>query len=154
MSNSKSPLALDNQLCFSLYRASHAMVRAYRPLLDELGLTYPQYLVMLALWQSNDSQSNDSQSVGQIGQLLGLDSGTLTPVLRRLEQRGLVVRRRDPHDERRRLIVLTDRGQELQRPAEDVPEKVWAKFPLEPEGYSSFKSQLNGVAEAFEAGRS
>lgn len=141
-------MALDNQLCFSLYRASHAMVRAYRPLLDELGLTYPQYLVMLALWQSNEPQS-----VGQIGELLGLDSGTLTPVLRRLEQRGLVVRRRDPHDERRRLIGLTEQGRELQRPAEAVPEKVWARFSLEPESYSSFKSQLNGVAEAFEPGR-
>nr|WP_276613384.1 MarR family transcriptional regulator [Rothia koreensis] len=140
-------MALDNQLCFSLYRASHAMVRAYRPLLEGLGLTYPQYLVMLTLWQTEEAQS-----VGQIGELLGLDSGTLTPVLRRLEQRGLLERLRDPEDERRRLIALTETGAELRHDAEGVPEKIWATVSLDLDGYNDFKNQLNGVAEAFGAG--
>jgi DNA-binding MarR family transcriptional regulator len=124
------------------------MVRAYRPLLEDLGLTYPQYLVMLTLWQTEEAQS-----VGQIGDLLGLDSGTLTPVLRRLEQRGLLERLRDPEDERRRLIALTEAGAALRHDAEGVPEKIWATVSLDLDGYNDFKNQLNGVAEAFGAGR-
>lgn len=124
------------------------MVRAYRPLLEDLGLTYPQYLVMLTLWQTEEAQS-----VGQIGDLLGLDSGTLTPVLRRLEQRGLLERLRDPEDERRRLIALTEAGAELRYDAKGVPEKIWATVSLDLDGYNDFKNQLNGVAEAFGAGR-
>ena len=144
MTASTSPLDLDNQLCFALYRASHAVVRAYKTELDQLGLTYPQYLVMLALWQTDEPQG-----VGQLGDLLGLDSGTLTPVLRRLEQRGLVVRRRDEHDERRRLIELTDAGRDLRALAEKVPEKIAARFPLQGQDYHLLMAQLGDIAQAF-----
>jgi len=91
-------LSLDSQLCFSIYRASRAVVRSYRPLLDELGLTYPQYLVMLVLWEADEPVP-----LKFIDSRLGLDSGTLTPLLKRLEKQGFVERRRDPADERRTL---------------------------------------------------
>ncbi|WP_431813542.1 MarR family winged helix-turn-helix transcriptional regulator [Kocuria sp. cx-455] len=139
-----SPLDLDNQLCFALYRASHAVVRAYKSELDRLGLTYPQYLAMLALWQTDQPLG-----VGQLGDLLGLDSGTLTPVLRRLEQRGLVVRRRDEHDERRRLIGLTDAGRDLRAVAEKVPETIAARFPVQGQDYHLLMAQLADIAQAF-----
>ena len=148
MTASTSPLDLDNQLCFALYRASHSVVRSYKSLLDELGLTYPQYLVMLALWQTDQPQG-----VGQLGDLLGLDSGTLTPVLRRLEQRGLVVRRRDEHDERRRLIGLTDDGRDLRALAEKVPEKIASRFPMQGQDYHLLMAQLGEIAQAFDAER-
>ena len=148
MTASTSPLDLDNQLCFALYRASHSVVRAYKTELDQLGLTYPQYLVMLALWQTDEPQG-----VGQLGDLLGLDSGTLTPVLRRLEQRGLVVRRRDEHDERRRLIGLTDDGRDLRALAEKVPERIAARFPMQGKDYHLLMAQLGEIAQAFDAER-
>src|SRR5256885_12152698 len=88
-------LRLDNQLCFALYSASLAMTKLYKPLLDELGLTYPQYLVMLALWEQ------DGLAVSGLGERLSLDSGTLTPLLKRLEAAGLISRLRDVEDERR-----------------------------------------------------
>ena len=103
-----TPLDLDRQLCFSLYRASRAVTRAYRPLLEELGLTYPQYLVMLVLWQEDGPVG-----VNDIGARLGLDSGTLTPLLRRLDHAGLVTRARSADDERRRLISLAPAGRDL-----------------------------------------
>ncbi|WP_016995937.1 transcriptional regulator, SarA/Rot family [Kocuria atrinae] len=148
MTDSTSPLDLDNQLCFALYRASHAVVRAYKSELDQLGLTYPQYLVMLALWQENQPQG-----VGQLGDVLGLDSGTLTPVLRRLEQRGLVVRCRDEHDERRRLIGLADAGRDLRALAEKVPEKIASRFPMQGKDYHLLMAQLGDIAQAFDNDR-
>ena len=148
MTASTSPLDLDNQLCFALYRASHSVVRAYKTELDQLGLTYPQYLVMLALWQTDGPQG-----VGQLGDLLGLDSGTLTPVLRRLEQRGLVVRRRDEHDERRRLIGMTDAGRDLRALAEKVPERIAARFPMQGKDYHLLMAQLGEITQAFDAER-
>lgn len=105
---------LNNQLCFALYTASRAVTRAYRPLLDDLGLTYPQYLVMLVLWEQ------DGVTVKHIGERLLLDSGTLTPLLKRLEADGIVSRRRDPEDERRRLIALTEKGDALREGASTV----------------------------------
>ena len=92
-------LQLDNQLCFKLYAASRAVIRAYKPMLDALGLTYPQYLVMLVLWQWQD-QAPVQPTLKALGQRLQLDSGTLTPLLKRLEQMGLVLRRRSASDER------------------------------------------------------
>jgi DNA-binding MarR family transcriptional regulator len=111
-------LRLDEQLCFPLYAAAHAIVRTYRPLLEPLGLTYPQYLVMLALWESAPL------SVGEIGERLLLDSGTLTPVLKRLESAGLVRRQRDPEDERRVVIDLRVDGHRLKAKARTVPEAL------------------------------
>lgn len=104
MSATPPPLKLGDFICFSLYSASHAFTRVYKPLLDRLGLTYPQYLVMVLLWE------RDGQSVGQIGEQLFLDSSTLTPLLKRLEAAGHVRRERNPADERQVLIRLTDSG--------------------------------------------
>ncbi|WP_374673832.1 MarR family winged helix-turn-helix transcriptional regulator [Ideonella sp.] len=111
-------LALDAQLCFALYASSLAMTKLYKPLLAPLGLTYPQYLVMLVLWEA------DGQPVGAIGERLALDSGTLTPLLKRLEAQGLVQRLRDAGDERRVLIQLTPTGRALRERARAVPRQV------------------------------
>jgi DNA-binding MarR family transcriptional regulator len=111
-------LRLDRQLCFALYAASRAMTRAYGPVLEPLGLTYPQYLVMLVLWETDD------HTVGELGDRLGLDSGTLTPLLKRLEQRELIGRSRDPADERVVRIRLTDAGRALRDQATHVPLEV------------------------------
>ena len=111
-------LALDNQFCFALYSASHAMTKTYKPMLDRLGLTYPQYLVMLVLWEQ------DAILVKDIGARLFLDSGTLTPLLKRLEANGLVSRNRDPHDERQVRIVLSAQGRSLRTEAQAIPEQV------------------------------
>ena len=100
-------VALDDQLCFALYAASRAVTARYRPMLDEIGLTYPQYLVMMLLWES------DHQTVGQLGSRLALDSGTLSPLLKRLTAAGLVTRHRRVEDERSVSIALTDKGREL-----------------------------------------
>ncbi len=124
MSDSTTPdprwQQLDHQLCFALYGSSLAMTRLYQPLLAPLGLTYPQYLVMLALWEQDD------QTVSALGERLGLDSGTLTPLLKRLESAGHVQRQRDAADERRVRIALTDAGRALQAAAARVPPTVAA----------------------------
>jgi MarR family transcriptional regulator, organic hydroperoxide resistance regulator len=111
-------LELDRQLCFALYSASLAMTKLYKPLLDPLGLTYPQYLVLLVLWEG------DAITVSQLGARLTLDSGTLTPLLKRLESASLVQRLRDAADERRVLLRLTPRGRSLKARAQAVPESV------------------------------
>lgn len=108
-------LKLDNQLCFAVYSASLAMTRLYKPLLEKLHLTYPQYLVMLALWEQ------DGAMVSELGARLSLDSGTLTPLLKRLEANGLVARVRDVADERRVHITLTAAGRKLKARAASVP---------------------------------
>ena len=108
-------LQLANQLCFALYSTTHAYVSAYKPLLDKLGLTYPQYLVMLVLWEE------DQQTVKALGERLFLDSGTLTPLLKRLETAGLVHRSRDPSDERLVRVSLTKSGTALREKAKNVP---------------------------------
>jgi len=114
------PLLLGNQLCFAVYSTAHAFNRAYKPLLDRLGLTYPQYLVMLVLWE------HDGVPVKDIGQRLLLDSGTLTPLLKRLETAELIRRTRSTEDERQVLIALTPRGQALKEKARAVPEGILA----------------------------
>jgi DNA-binding MarR family transcriptional regulator len=106
---------LDDFLCFAVYAAGHAFNRVYKPLLDELGLTYPQYLVMTALWEKDD------QTVGALGDQLSLEYSTLTPLLKRLEGMGLVSRRRDPEDERQVRVRLTAQGEALQRSASGLP---------------------------------
>ena len=117
-SNRLDRLALDNQLCFALYAASMALTKRYKPLLAPLGLTYPQYLVMLVLWQG------DGIGVSQLGDRLQLDSGTLTPLLKRLETAGLVQRLRDAADERRVLLRLTPAGRALRARAAAVPTAI------------------------------
>lgn len=106
---------LDNQLCFAMYSASLAMTRLYKPLLDKLGLTYPQYIVMLALWE------RDGVMVSELGERVSLDSGTLTPLLKRLEAGGFVARVRDIADERRVHVTLTAAGRRLKSRAANVP---------------------------------
>jgi DNA-binding MarR family transcriptional regulator len=114
--NSINPaLLLDNQLCFALYSASLAMTKLYKPLLEALGLTYPQYLVMLVLWE------RDGLMVSELGERLFLDSGTLTPLLKRLEASGLITRLRDVQDERRVHITLTQAGRALKTEAAQIP---------------------------------
>ncbi|GGO94313.1 MarR family winged helix-turn-helix transcriptional regulator [Stakelama pacifica] len=113
-------LALDNQLCFAVYSANHAITRMYKPLLDRLGVTYPQYLVLLVLWE------RDSVRVGEIGERLMLETNTLTPLLKRLETLGLVDRQRSPQDERRVIVSLTDKGRNLRGEAARLPERVFA----------------------------
>jgi len=109
---------LDRQVCFALYSASRAATAVYRPVLEELGLTYPQYLVMLVLWE------NEPRGVKELGGELGLDSGTLSPLLKRLEALGLVERRRSGEDERRVAIHLTPAGRDLSVPARAIPQRL------------------------------
>ncbi|MDP2016996.1 MarR family winged helix-turn-helix transcriptional regulator [Hydrogenophaga sp.] len=113
--SSDHALKLDHQLCFALYSASLAMTKLYKPLLDDLGLTYPQYLAMLVLWE------HDGVTVSELGERLHLDSGTLTPLLKRLESAELVTRLRDVQDERRVLIRLTATGRKLKARAARIP---------------------------------
>jgi DNA-binding MarR family transcriptional regulator len=115
-----APLRLDNQICFAVYSAAHAFNRVYKPLLDRLGLTYPQYLVMLVLWERDDVPVKD------IGERLFLDSGTLTPLLKRLEAAHLVKRTRSREDERQVLIALTPQGHALKDKARAVPQSILA----------------------------
>lgn len=119
-------LDLDVQLCFPLYAATRALVRAYTPLLEPVGLTYPQYLTMLALWSSDGDVS-----VGDLGRRLRLDSATLTPLLKRLEAMGLVSRTRDPSDERRVLIAVTEAGERLQDAVAHVPAAIATRAGLD-----------------------
>ena len=122
----KDGLALNEFLCFSLYSAGHAFNQFYRPLLDKIGLTYSQYLVMVALW------SKDGQMVKELGQALFLESNTLTPMLKRLERLGYIDRSRDPNDERQVRVGLTEEGRALRAQAASIPECV-----LEATGISS-----------------
>ena len=110
------PLALNNQLCFALYAASRAMTRAYQPMLQDLDITYPQYLVLMVLWEWDAAIARGETpdcAVGALGRRLMLDSGTLTPLLKRMEGRGLVLRRRASRDERVTEVALTDAGRAL-----------------------------------------
>lgn len=134
-------LALDHQLCFALYSASLAMTKVYKPLLEPLGLTYPQYLVMLVLWEG------DGVTVGQIGERLKLDSGTLTPLLKRLEAQGLVQRLRDSADERRVLLRLTAAGRALKKRAVAVPQAIACAAACEVDEIAALVRQLASLRD-------
>ncbi|MBK7685819.1 MAG: MarR family transcriptional regulator [Rhodocyclaceae bacterium] len=121
--SANNALRLDNQLCFALYSASLQMTKLYAPLLKPMGLTYPQYLVMLVLWENDDT---DGTMVSQLGERLFLDSGTLTPLLKRMESSGLIRRERARDDERRVLIYLTPAGRALKKQAAKIPACVMA----------------------------
>ena len=139
-------LDLDAQLCFPLYAATRAVTRAYAPLLREFGLTYPQYLTLLALWDQGEPMS-----VGELGNRLRLDSGTLTPVLKRLEQAGFVTRHRDAHDERRVLIALTPAGADLRDQISDVPTRLVESLGLNATETRQLQRLLNGLLERLDA---
>jgi DNA-binding MarR family transcriptional regulator len=123
-------------ICFAAYSTSHAFGRIYKPLLDELGLTYPQYLVMVVLWNS------DGQTVGAIGQKVFLESNTLTPLLKRLEALGYVTRTRDTRDERQVLVHLTEKGRELRQGATKVPECLYDAMGLDKETLDRIRNDL------------
>lgn len=134
-------LALDNQFCFALYSASLALTKTYKPLLEALNLTYPQYLVMLVLWEQDDVL------VKEIGQALFLDSGTLTPLLKRLESAGLLIRQRDAQDERQVRIVLTPEGKQLRKAAMAIPPQIVCASGQTLETLISLRQQLNDLRE-------
>ncbi|TWI55456.1 DNA-binding MarR family transcriptional regulator [Pseudomonas duriflava] len=142
---STSALSLDEQLCFPLYAAANATVRAYRPLLEPLGLTYPQYLVMLVLWE------RDGLKVTEIGKRLRLDTGTLTPLVKRLETAGLVSRARLAEDERCVAVTLTEAGKALREVARDVPAAMKRTLPLESDTVAALKAGLTHLIELSEA---
>ncbi|WP_311136881.1 MarR family winged helix-turn-helix transcriptional regulator [Hymenobacter sublimis] len=129
-------LQLENQLCFPLYALSRMMTKAYQPLLQELDLTYPQYLVFLLLWEHQEL------TVKELGEKLLLDSGTLTPLLKRLEQKQWISRRRDPRDERSVIIGLLPAGQKLQQRACQVPEQIFAKLNMPQSEFETLRQQL------------
>jgi DNA-binding MarR family transcriptional regulator len=138
-------LRLDNQICFAIYSAAHAFNRVYKPLLDRLGLTYPQYLVMLVLWE------RDGVAVKEIGERLYLDSGTLTPLLKRLEQAGLVRRTRSTEDERQVLIGLTAQGQSLRDKARSVPQSILAATQCSVSELTAVKNEIVALRDRLNA---
>ena len=138
-------LALDQQLCFALYATSLAMTKTYKPLLAPLGLTYPQYLVMLVLWEG------DAISVSALGARLTLDSGTLTPLLKRLEALGLLKRQRDAADERRVLLHLSPAGRHLKRQAQAVPQAVACATACDLQQIQALAAQLTTLRQQLNA---
>ncbi|MFD1871694.1 MarR family winged helix-turn-helix transcriptional regulator [Hymenobacter bucti] len=129
-------LKLDNQLCFSVYALSRLITKAYQPLLDTLGVTYPQYLVLLLLWE------HESLTVKELGEKLLLDSGTLTPLLKRMEQRGWLSRRRATHDERSVIATLLPAGRDLERQAQEIPTKLGSCFDMSVEQIGELRQHL------------
>ena len=141
-------LLLDNQLCFKLYAASRAVVRGYKPMLDQLGLTYPQYLVMLVLWEWH-AIAPTQPTVKALGERLMLDSGTLTPLLKRLQQLGLVERKRAVHDEREVHLALTGQGVALQSQVLPLREQLLCSSGLNLDQMVELREQLGGLLERF-----
>ena len=140
----EAALLLDNQLCFKLYAASRAVTRAYKPMLDQLGLTYPQYLAMLVLWEWQDTPPAQP-TVKALGERLLLDSGTLTPLLKRLEQLGLVLRQRASHDEREVHLGLTAVGQALSTQVLPLRAGLLCDNGASPEELETLREQLSGL---------
>lgn len=135
-------LKLDNALCFAIYSTNHAITRAYKPLLDKHGLTYPQYLVMLVLWD------RDGQTVSGIGDALFLESSTLTPLLKRLEAAGYVRRERDREDERQVVVFLTKKGEDLRGKLADVPRHMLKAFGCGREGAEQLNAEISAVRDS------
>ncbi len=140
-----NPLALGGFLCFAVYSASHALNRVYKPLLDQLGLTYPQYLVMAVLWEEDD------QTVGSVGSKLSLESSTLTPLLKRLEAQGAITRSRDPNDERQVRIRLTAAGKALRAKAEGVPACLLEATGMTLPALDRLRREITDLRDALEA---
>lgn len=134
-------LHLENQLCFSLYRLSRLVTQQYTPLLKPLDITYPQYLVLLVLWQ-NAEQGMTAMSVSQLTTALQLDTGTVTPLLKRMESKGILSRQRDASDERIVLVSLSEKGRDLREQAKSIPQQLLCKADLQVEQLSEIKSQL------------
>ena len=139
-------VALDDQLCFALYAASRAVTARYRPMLEEIGLTYPQYLVMMLLWET------DHQTVGQLGSRLALDSGTLSPLLKRLTAAGLVTRHRRVEDERSVSIALTDQGRALRDKAFGISEEMIDAIGFDTGEFAELMKRLRMLTERVNRG--
>ena len=140
-------LRLDDQLCFGLYAASRAVTSLYRVVLEDLDLTYPQYLVMLALWDQ------DHRLVKELGAELNLDSGTLSPLLKRLQTAGLVVRNRQADDERSVRVSLTEDGKALHEKARGIPDVIGAAMSLDEAGLARMRAELDRLTESVNAYR-
>ena len=139
------PLLLGNQLCFAVYSTAHAFNRFYKPMLDRLGLTYPQYLVMLVLWEQ------DGLPVKEIGERLFLDSGTLTPLLKRMETAGLVKRTRSTEDERQVIVALTAQGEALKEKARNLPLSILAASECSVGELTALKSEIVALRDRLNA---
>jgi DNA-binding MarR family transcriptional regulator len=139
MSDDDAAPRLDQQLCFAIYSTMHAINKTYGPLLERVGLTYPQYLVMLVLWETDDV------TVKEIGEKLQLDSGTLTPLLKRIEAIGLIHRARDPKDERQVRVKLTDKGRELRAAAKGIPAEMARAMGRPAEDLKALRKDLRRV---------
>ncbi|NRB38633.1 MAG: MarR family transcriptional regulator [Pseudomonadales bacterium] len=146
--NERELLRLENQLCFQIYTASRVMTQAYKPFLKALGLTYPQYLLMMVLWQKQGELEDAGtmglaqSSVMELGSRLRLDSGTLSPLLKRMEAQGLLSRQRNAEDERQLQVVLTDKGINLSIEAVEVPLKLLCELDMPAEELWALKLQL------------
>lgn len=137
-------LKLENQLCFAVYAFSREITKIYRPLLEPLGLTYTQYLVMIVLWEK------DGISLKELGSKLRLDSGTLTPLLKKLENDGNIERTRDKRDERNLIIYLSEKGKELMKEAENVPNNIACSLPMDLDGIVGLREQLKLILDQLE----
>ncbi|WP_278800819.1 MarR family winged helix-turn-helix transcriptional regulator [Marinobacter nauticus] len=149
MTDNDQILALDNQICFALYAANRAVTARYRPILEELGLTYPQYLAMLVMWEAD--REGIKPRVSDLGARLRLDSGTLTPLLKRLEQRDLLQRARLAEDERVVRLRLTNAGRALRAKAANVPGRLICGLDIDPERLLSLRQELRSLLEILEA---
>jgi len=147
MMDSANPLKLNNQICFSLYSCSREITKLYRPLLQNLGLTYTQYIAMLALWEQ------DKITVSELGNRLYLDSGTLTPLLKKLEAAGLVTRTRDKKDERSVLIELTGLGSALREQALGIPEQLACQLGATPQEGMELLKLMHTLMDRIQAGQ-
>lgn len=132
-------LKLENQICFRLYSSSRAITRLYKPLLDNIGLTYPQYIVMMVLWERRTIAFRELMDV------LQLKTGTLTPIIQRLEKAGYLVKKRDENDDRKVDIVLSEKGDELIEKAKDIPSKLLKTLDMTMEEYSRYISTLDEI---------
>ncbi len=141
-------LKLDNQLCFALYSSSRGVTRLYRPLLSEFGITYPQYLAMLVLWEK------EPLTVKELGERLFLDSGTLTPLLKRMEKQGLLKRERSQGDERQVLINLTEEGRKLKDKALAIPLKIADQVNISQSEFISLLTSLKKLMKKIDMGGS
>lgn len=137
----KDPLLLENQICFKIYTAEREITKLYRSLLEEIGVTYPQYLALLVLWEEK------TISVKELGRKLFLDSGTLTPMLKRMEANGLVERKRSSEDERSVIISLTDKGLEMKEKAECVPTRLLERLDMDGNELSKLDQTLTTILE-------
>ena len=136
-------MKLDNQLCFSLYAASREVIKTYKPQLDKYGLTYTQYIAMLVVWEYEKIPGKE------MGQKLHLDSGTLTPVLKKLESMGLIIKYRSKEDDRVVIVELTETGRKLKDEAITVPERVFCQFKISEEDAVQFKYYLDKILKSF-----